>query len=88
MGSLPSSVSVANPFLRHVEPESISVLTYVGPNRERLSSNWTDKGIVLTTYDTLRSEHKTNGPLIQKVWARVILDEGMLSNNKIAERNY
>lgn len=32
--------------------------------------------VVLTTYDTLRSDWAASGPLYSRTWARIILDEG------------
>lgn len=57
-------------------PGAITLLTYVGTGRAQLSRDWNDKDIVLTTYDTLRSERISNGPVFRRTWARVILDEG------------
>ena len=36
--------------------------------------------LVLTTYDTLRSDEVNGGPLFEQEWARVILDEGSISS--------
>ena len=63
----------------HVKPERIRVFSHHGPNRQRLASVWQDFDVVLTNYDTVRSEHSSAGPIFDISWARVILDEGRVS---------
>ncbi|KAJ6073167.1 Helicase C-terminal [Penicillium canescens] len=58
----------------------IRTVVFHGPNRHKLSSGLLNNDIVLTTYDTLRSEWSsgsTNSVLFShsEGWARVILDE-------------
>jgi SNF2 family DNA or RNA helicase len=69
---------------RHFWPGQIRAVVFHGPNRHRLSSGLLNNDIVLTTYDTLRSEwtsSSTNSVRFShsEGWARVILDEGEAS---------
>jgi SWI/SNF-related matrix-associated actin-dependent regulator of chromatin subfamily A3 len=52
---------------------------YHGSNRNGLSAELRSHDVVLTTYDTLRSEWTSKaggGVLYSEIWARVVLDEG------------
>ncbi|SPO07053.1 related to helicase-like transcription factor protein [Cephalotrichum gorgonifer] len=62
-------------FKSHVKPGHISVRTYHGSNRHEVAKGWEDADVVITTYDTLRSEYTSIGPLFKRAWPRVILDE-------------
>jgi SNF2 family DNA or RNA helicase len=64
---------------RHVKPGCIRVFSHHGRTRQRLASVWQDFDVVLTNYDTVRSEHSSAGPIFDISWARVILDEGRVS---------
>lgn len=61
---------------KHIRPGGINLLLYHGPKRHDLAATLHDYDVVLTTYDTLRSDWATYGPLYNKNWARIILDEG------------
>ena len=63
---------------RHVKPGCITVRTYHGNNRQQVAEDWHNADVILTTYDTLRSEYSSRGPLYATEWARVMLDEGRL----------
>jgi SNF2 family DNA or RNA helicase len=52
------------------------VAVYHGSNRRQLASKFWKTDIVLTTYETLRSDWATTGPLYSSTWRRVVLDEG------------
>jgi len=55
------------------------VAVYHGSNRDGLSDELRSHDVVLTTYDTLRSEWTSKagkGVLYSEIWARVVLDEG------------
>jgi SNF2 family DNA or RNA helicase len=55
------------------------VAIYHGSHRSGLSAELRNHDIVLTTYDTLRSEWASKadkGVLYSDIWARVVLDEG------------
>jgi hypothetical protein len=47
-----------------------------GSKRHEAATKLHDFDVVLTTYDTLRSDWTSCGPLYNRTWARVILDEG------------
>ncbi|KAI9891466.1 MAG: hypothetical protein M1814_002785 [Vezdaea aestivalis] len=47
---------------------------YHGPNRHR--SLFVNTDLVITTYETLRSDWRTEGHLFSTPWYRVVLDEG------------
>lgn len=56
--------------------------TYHGSNRHQVAKTWGDADVVLTTYDTLKSDGDFDGPLVNMKWARVILDEGNNAQRK------
>ncbi|KAI0402242.1 hypothetical protein F4802DRAFT_577066 [Xylaria palmicola] len=60
---------------RHIRPADIRSFLYHGPDRQDLANRMHEFDVVLTTYDTLRSDWKVHGPLYHFTWARVILDE-------------
>lgn len=56
-------------------------MVFHGPHRDKLTSGLFDHDVVITTYDTLRSEWSSgpqNSVLFSNPegWARVVLDEG------------
>lgn len=61
---------------RHIHPEKLRWMTYHGSNRLDAGKELRSLDVVLTTYDTLRSDRKRHGPLYAKEWHRIILDEG------------
>uniref|UniRef100_A0A3B4B203 Transcription termination factor 2 n=1 Tax=Periophthalmus magnuspinnatus TaxID=409849 RepID=A0A3B4B203_9GOBI len=67
---------------RHVKPGKLSVYLYHGSNREKSAKLLADYDVVVTTYNLVSKEipppkdklpHAT--PLLQVVWARIVLDE-------------
>ncbi|KAF5617713.1 hypothetical protein F25303_13211 [Fusarium sp. NRRL 25303] len=62
---------------RHMMPGQIRVACYHGTGRQNIVRQFRDNDIVLTTYQTLRSEWTNTGPLFREPWFRVVLDEGM-----------
>jgi hypothetical protein len=61
---------------RHIRAGQMRLAVYHGPNRRQLASKFWKTDIVLTTYETLRSDLATTGPLYSGTWRRVVLDEG------------
>lgn len=66
---------------RHIRPGAIHLQVYHGANRSMAEAEMKRADIVLTTYDTLRSDYVNARHVLSNYnWARIILDEG-LSNN-------
>jgi SNF2 family DNA or RNA helicase len=49
---------------------------YHGSSREQFATQLHEYDVVLTTYDTLRSDWENEGALLSVKWLRVVLDEG------------
>lgn len=69
---------------RHLQQGQVKVAVFHGPDRHKLAPKLMTNDIILTTYETLRSEWSTglaDSVLYQNHggWARVVLDEGILS---------
>ncbi|KAF4962505.1 hypothetical protein FSARC_9428 [Fusarium sarcochroum] len=65
-----------NQIKRHVIiPGQTRVALYHGTGRQRLATHFRNNDIILTTYQTLRSEWINKGPLFTEQWFRVVLDE-------------
>lgn len=62
--------------LRHVFPDQFKHTVYHGSDREKLAAEFQNFDVIITTYETLRSEWGNKGPLYAKTWLRVVLDEG------------
>ncbi|KAI6773056.1 hypothetical protein HG530_004014 [Fusarium avenaceum] len=66
----------------HIVPGQIRVALYHGTGRQNLVKDFRKNDIVLTTYQTLRSEWTNKGPLFQEQWFRVVLDEAHRIGNR------
>ncbi|EWG41199.1 hypothetical protein FVEG_03350 [Fusarium verticillioides 7600] len=66
----------------HIVPGQIRVAVYHGPGRQTLAKQFRDNDIVLTTYQTLRSEWTKKGPLFTEQWFRIVLDESHRIGNR------
>ncbi|KIL89286.1 hypothetical protein FAVG1_07680 [Fusarium avenaceum] len=66
----------------HIVPGEIRVALYHGTGRQNLVKDFRMNDIVLTTYQTLRSEWTNKGPLFQEQWFRVVLDEAHRIGNR------
>ncbi|KAF7527351.1 hypothetical protein G7054_g10485 [Neopestalotiopsis clavispora] len=73
---------------RHIRPGRIQSIIYHGQNREALADTFGDKDIVITTYETLRSEWSASEggrPLLSWKWLRVVLDEAHHIRNRASQ---
>ncbi|KIM95726.1 hypothetical protein OIDMADRAFT_171182 [Oidiodendron maius Zn] len=61
---------------KHIRSEGIRSIVYHGSKRQNSANKLHTFDIVLTTYDTLRSDWTVYGPLYTSTWSRIILDEG------------
>ncbi len=68
---------------RHVHPEHApQVLIYHGAQRKATAAQLKNSGIVVTSYGTLTTEHKSGRGLLCSIpWRRVVLDEGHIIRN-------
>ncbi|KAH0562185.1 hypothetical protein GP486_003119 [Trichoglossum hirsutum] len=63
---------------RHIHSGRVCVALYHGTNRNASSTHLHKRDIVLTSYETMRSEYTSRGqdsPLYSEEWARIVLDE-------------
>ncbi|KAF6803820.1 transcription termination factor 2 (SNF2 family domain-containing protein) [Colletotrichum musicola] len=72
---------------RHILPDRIKVAVYHGSDRQVVASNFRHNEIVLTTYETMRSEFSSAGPLYIEKWFRVVLDEAHHIGNRNAMKS-
>ncbi|RGP72614.1 hypothetical protein FLONG3_6622 [Fusarium longipes] len=68
---------------KHIHPDQVRVACYHGSARRSLAKEFRNNDIVLTTYQTLRSEWTNEGPLFERKWFRIVLDEGTPIQNSI-----
>lgn len=72
-----------NLYPRHFHPGQLRSIVFHGSDRRKLSSDISTKDIVITTYETLKSEwcsNRASSHLFSEVqrWSRVVLDEGRM----------
>lgn len=64
---------------RHIHEGQIRVKVYHGSSRESVANQFYDTDVIVTTYETLRTEWTAQEgarPLFSWKWLRVVLDEG------------
>ncbi|KAF4944314.1 hypothetical protein FSARC_14703, partial [Fusarium sarcochroum] len=66
----------------HIRADEISWATYHGPKRQEVWDSIDSLDIVLTTYETLKSDQSKKSPLFELVWARIVLDEAHRIRNR------
>ena len=54
-------------------------MVYHGSARKHLSQKLQNVEVVLTTYETMRSDWVNGGALYLEQWHRIVLDEGKLA---------
>ncbi|KAI0432734.1 SNF2 family N-terminal domain-containing protein [Xylaria sp. FL1042] len=70
---------------RHIREGQISLVIYHGQSRQQELQNSAHYDIVLTTYETLRSDWEKNGPLFNEEWGRIVLDEAHKIRNHLSK---
>ncbi|KAF4452090.1 hypothetical protein F53441_5022 [Fusarium austroafricanum] len=69
----------------HIHADKVRWLTYHGLKRHEVLGNIDAQDIVLTTYETLRSDRAKESPLFEHDWARVVLDEAHKIRNSSSQ---
>lgn len=72
---------------RHVHEGQLRVGRYHGPGREELAKDLLEVEVVITTYETLRSDFTTrnSSPIYSCQWLRVVLDEAHHVRNRFRQ---
>ncbi|ETS84160.1 hypothetical protein PFICI_02185 [Pestalotiopsis fici W106-1] len=66
----------------HIHTGCLKSTRYYGSSRKQLRSIPVHHDVVITTYETLRSDYENQGPLFTHKWLRVILDEAHHIRNR------
>ncbi len=59
-----------------------TIIIHHGSEKAKKYQDFDKFNVVITTYGYVSSEFKSNGPLFQTYWTRVILDESHVIRNK------
>ncbi|KAI0440376.1 SNF2 family N-terminal domain-containing protein [Xylaria telfairii] len=70
----------------HLKPGLLRLCVFHGSNRARMAEDIVDNDVVLTTYNTLVSDQKSNKLLQQLSWFRVVLDEAHWIRNNTSQQ--
>ncbi|KAH7305451.1 SNF2 family N-terminal domain-containing protein [Stachybotrys elegans] len=72
----PKSSNCTPEYCLHTKHGHVAWVIYHGPGRQSMfSKSEQNIHVVLTTYETMRSDWANQGPLYQRRWYRVVLDE-------------
>ncbi|KAF2792116.1 hypothetical protein K505DRAFT_408838 [Melanomma pulvis-pyrius CBS 109.77] len=70
---------------KHIRPGHMRVAVYHGSSRKRMPAEFKNNDIIITTYETLRSDWIASGPLYSEKWHRLVLDEAHHIRNRSSQ---
>ncbi|KAK4194508.1 SNF2 family N-terminal domain-containing protein [Triangularia verruculosa] len=69
----------------HIRPDGLRSFVYHGSTQNNVVNELHNFDVVLTTYDKLRSDWASSGPLYTRAWARIVLDEAHKIRNPASQ---